>query len=75
MSGLNCFLIVCFYATIVFPCLSFPLCVNEPMLLVVCKEERWNEVLGVIYVLESGWDFHLYQMPLSPFTLQTGLWI
>lgn len=28
MSGLNCFLIVCFYATIVFPCLSFPLCLQ-----------------------------------------------
>lgn len=27
MSGLNCFLIVCFYATIAFPCLFFSLCV------------------------------------------------
>lgn len=38
MSGLNCFLIVCFYATIVFPCLSFSLCVgnvSEPMQLAV----------------------------------------
>lgn len=38
MSGLNCFLIVCFCATIVFPCLSSSLCVcsvSEPMQLAI----------------------------------------
>lgn len=43
MSGLNCFLIVCFYARIVFPCLSFPLCISKPMPLAVCREEQWKE--------------------------------
>lgn len=49
MSGLNCFLIVCFYATIVFPCLSFSRCVcnvSEPMQLAIYipqREQRWNK--------------------------------
>ena len=51
MSSLNYFLIVCFYATIVFPCLSFSLCVcsvSEPMQLAIyfCQAR---------IVVEQGW--------------------
>lgn len=43
MSGLNCFLIVCFCATIVFPCLSFLFVFAAKWGDAVCREEWWNE--------------------------------